>query len=366
MKLLHIIETVYLTASVAMLLLITFVLFALVFSFLCSIAEAVILSVTPAYTAILEKQGKPSGTLLRKLKANIGKPLAAILTLNTIAHTVGAAGAGAQAAIVFGSGYLGVISAVLTLLILVFSEIIPKTLGAHHWRKLAPATAYGLRILIWLLYPFVILSEKLTGGMVEGVNLSGFSRVEFAAMADLSAEEGQLAERESEILKNLLKLRNTRVRDAMTPRTVLFSLPGRTTVDEFFGKHEQVMFSRIPVFGEDPDQINGFVLRGDLLLAQARGESMNALDEFRREVPVLPDSVSLANAFTLLLRQTSHIAIVVDEYGDLQGILTLEDIFETLLGLEIVDEGDETVDMQELARDRWKRRAEEIGFESEE
>jgi len=349
-----------------MLLLIAFVLLALVFSFLCSIAESVILSVTPAYTAVLEKQGKPSGQLLRKLKTDIGKPLAAILTLNTIAHTFGAAGAGAQAAIVFGSAYLGVASAVLTLLILVFSEIIPKTLGAHHWRKLAPATAHGLRILVWLLYPFVMLSEKLMGGMVEGASLSGFSRVEFAAMADLSAEEGQLAERESEILKNLLKLRKTRVRDAMTPRTVLFSLPDSTTVQEFFGECEQIMFSRIPVFGEDPDQINGFVLRGDLLLALARGESVKTLDGFRREMPVLPDSVSLAHAFTLLLRQIAHIAMVVDEYGDLQGILTLEDIFETLLGLEIVDEGDETVDMQELARDQWKRRAEEMGFESEE
>jgi CBS domain containing-hemolysin-like protein len=347
------------------LLLITFVLLALVFSFLCSIAEAVILSVTPAYTAVLEKQGKSSGPLLRKLKASIGKPLAAILTLNTIAHTVGAVGAGAQAVVVFGSAYLGVISAVLTLLILVFSEIIPKTLGAHHWRKLAPATAHGLRFLVWLLYPFVILTEKLTGGMVEGVSLSGFSRSEFAAMAELSAEEGQLAERESEILKNLLKLRKTRVRDAMTPRTVLFSLPDRTTVREFFRKYEQVMFSRIPVFGEDPDLLNGFVLRGDLLLAQARGESVRTLDAFRRGLPVLPDSVSLAQAFTLLLRQTSHIAMVVDEYGDLQGILTLEDIFETLLGMEIVDEGDANVDMQELARDRWKQRAEEMGFGSE-
>jgi CBS domain containing-hemolysin-like protein len=349
-----------------MLLLISFVLFALVFSFLCSIAEAVILSVTPAYTVIMEKQGKPSGPLLRKLRANIGRPLAAILTLNTIAHTVGAVGAGAQAVIVFGNAYLGVISALLTLLILVFSEIIPKTLGAHHWRTLAPATAHGLRILVWLLYPFVILTEKLTGGMVEGVNLSGFSRSEFAVMADLSAEEGQLAERESEILKNLLTFRKTRVRDAMTPRTVLFSLPGSTTVHEFFGSFEQVMFSRIPVFGEDPDQINGFVLRGDLLLAQARGESAKTLDDFRREMPVLPDSTSLANAFTLLLRLTSHIAIVVDEYGDLQGILTLEDIFETLLGLEIVDEGDETVNMQELARDRWNQRARKMGFGSEE
>ena len=345
-----------------MFLLIVFVLLALVFSFLCSIAEAVILSVTPAYTAILEKQGKPSGPLLRELKTNIGQSLTAILTLNTVAHTVGAVGAGAQAVIVFGNAYLGVISAVLTLLILVFSEIIPKTLGAHHWRKLAPATAHGLRFLVWLLYPFVMLTEKLTGGMVDGANLSGFSRSEFAVMADLGAKEGQLAERESEILKNLLQLGNTRVRDVMTPRTVLFSLPGGTEVAEFFGKYEKARFSRIPVYGEDPDQIQGFVLRSDLLLAQARGESMRTLDNFRREVPVLPDSASLARAFTLLLRQTSHLAMVVDEYGDLQGILTLEDIFETLLGLEIVDEGDEAIDMQQLARDRWKRRAEKIGF----
>ena len=197
-----------------MFLLITYVLFALVFSFLCSIAEAVILSVTSAYVALKEKDGKPSGTLLRKLKAEINKPLAAILTLNTIAHTVGAVGAGAQAVVVFGSAYLGVASAVLTLLILVVSEIIPKTLGAHHWRKLAPATAYGLRFLIWLLYPFVLLSEKLTGGITKGTTLSGFSRREFAVMADLGAEEGQLAKRESEILKNLLQLRKIRIQDS--------------------------------------------------------------------------------------------------------------------------------------------------------
>jgi CBS domain containing-hemolysin-like protein len=349
-----------------MLLLVIFVSFALVFSFLCSIAEAVILSVTPAYTAVLNKKGRPSGPVLRKLKSDIGKPLAAILTLNTIAHTVGAAGAGAQAAIVFGSAYLGVTSAVLTLLILIFSEIIPKTLGAHHWRKLAPGTAYGLRFLVWLLYPFVLLSEKLTGGMVEGATLSGFSRSEFAAMADLSAEEGLLAERESEILKNLFNLRKTRVRDVMTPRTVLFSLPADATVQEFFEDHDEGHFSRIPVYGEDPDQVNGFVLRDDMLLAQARGESGRILDGFRRELTVLPESVSLAGAFTQLVRLESHIAMVVDEYGDLQGILTLEDIFETLLGLEIVDEADETVDMQELAREEWRRRAEEIGFESEE
>jgi CBS domain containing-hemolysin-like protein len=348
-----------------MLLLITFVLFALIFSFLGSIAEAVILSVTPAYTAVLESDGRPAGSVLRRLKADINKPLAAILTLNTIAHTVGAAGAGAQAALVFGSAYLGVASAVLTLLILVFSEIIPKTLGAHYWRSLAPVTAHGLRILVWLLYPFVVMAEKLTGGMVQGTTLSGFSRGELAAMAELSAEEGVLAEREFEILKNLLHLRKNRVQDAMTPRTVLFSLPETATVEQFFHQHDHVRFSRIPVYGSDPDQVNGFVLRSDIMLAQARGNTHSMLANYRREMLVLPESISLARAFNELLRQKSHIALVVDEYGDLQGILTLEDIFETLLGLEIVDEGDATVDMQALARKQWRRRAEKIGFEDE-
>jgi len=346
-----------------MFLLIIYVLIALVFSFLCSIAEAVILSVTPAYIALQEKEGKPSGSLLKKLKADINKPLAAILTLNTIAHTMGAAGAGAQAAIVFGNAYLGVISAILTFLILVFSEIIPKTLGAHYWRQLAPATAFGLRILIRVLYPFVVLAEKLTGGMTEATTLSGFSRSEFAAMADVSAEEGVLAERESEILKNLLQLRQIQVQDVMTPRTVLFSLPETTTVGGFFQVHDQTQFSRIPIYAEDPDQVNGFVLRDDMLLAQAREELNNTLVDYRREILVLPESVSLTNAFNQVMVDKAHIALVVDEYGDLQGILTLEDILETLLGLEIVDEADKTVDMRELARKKWEERAKKIGLD---
>ncbi len=346
-----------------MLLLITFVLVALVFSFLCSIAEAVILSVTPAYIAVLEKEGKPSGVLLKELKTDINKPLAAILTLNTIAITIGAAVAGAQAALVFGSASLGVVSAVLTLLILVLSEIIPKTLGTHYWRQLAPGTAYSLRVLIWLLYPFVILSEKLTGSMVGTTTLSGFSRSEFAAMADVSAEEGVLAERESEILKNLLRLRKIRVQDVMTPRTVLFSLPDTTTVEAFSRDHEHVRFSRIPIYPEDPDRVNGFVLRADLLLAHARGKSSDTLKKYHRNILVLPEGISLAEAFDQVLPAEAHIALVVDEYGDLQGILTLEDILETLLGLEIVDEGDKTIDMRELARRKWKHRSKDMGFD---
>jgi CBS domain containing-hemolysin-like protein len=348
-----------------MALLITYVLIALVFSFLCSIAEAVLLSVTTAYIALLKKKGKPSGRLLHQLKSEINEPLTAILTLNTVAHTIGAAGAGAQVAIVFGNAYLGVASAILTLLILFLSEIIPKTLGAHHWRSLAPATAYGLKFLVTLLYPFVKLMVRMTKGMTEGATLAGFSRQEFAVMADLSAQEGQLARRESEVVKNLFRLRETRVKDAMTPRPVVFSLPGSTTVAEFFHDHEQIRFSRIPIYKDEPDHIEGFVLRSDLLLAQAKGQTKDSLESYRLTMPVLHKSLTLAQALNEVLRARVQMAQVVGEYGTLEGILTVEDIIETLLGLEIVDEGDQQEDMQEHARHLWKRRARKMGLDIE-
>jgi len=348
-----------------MTLLITFVLVALVFSFLCSIAEAVILSVTPAHVALLESEGKPTGPLLSKLKKDINKSLAAILTLNTVAHTVGAAGAGAQAAIVFGNAYVGVASAILTILILVFSEIIPKTLGAQHWRRLAVPTAHGLKYLIWILYPFVLLSEKLTGGMGQGSTLTGFSRSEFVAMADLSSREGNLARKESEIFKNLLYLENTRVKDAMTPRTVVFSVADHITVEEYFHKNEQNRFSRIPIYKGERDQVSGFVLRTDLLLAQARGNTSSPLSNYRRDIPVVLDSMAMSAALTEFFRVRVQIMLVMSEYGSMQGILTLEDVLETLLGMEIVDEGDSAEDMQVLARKLWRKRAREYGISLE-
>ncbi len=343
-----------------MFLLITYILIALVFSFLCSIAEAVLLSVNSAYIALLVKEGKKAGAQLNALKSDINKPLAAILTLNTIAHTVGAAGAGAQAAKVFGNNYVGIASAVLTLLILVFSEIIPKTLGAHYWRQLAPVTAYALKGLVLLLYPFVKLSELLTQGLTHGPTLAGFSRQEFSAMAEVSANEGQLAKFESSILRNLLLLRKTPIADAMTPRTVVFSLSGTLRVEEFFHKYDHIRFSRIPIYTDNRDEVTGFVLRSDLLLAQARGNTDNRLEKYRRELPALLSTMSLSRAFDEFMRHRAHIMLVVDEYGGLKGLLTLEDVIETLLGLEIVDEGDEDVDMQQLARRLWKRRAKEM------
>lgn len=348
-----------------MVLLVTYVCVALGFSFLCSIAEAVLLSVTMPYILILEQEGHASGSLLRRLKDDVNSPLAAILTLNTIAHTVGAAGVGAQAAAVFGNAYVGVASAILTLFILVFSEIIPKTLGAHYWRQLAPATARGLNVLIWLLYPFVWLAERLTRGLAQGPALKGFNRAEFAAMAEIGVEEGQLVEQESKVLTNLFRLKKSRVKDAMTPRTVVFSLPENLTVSEFIEDYDNSRFSRIPIFAEERENIRCFVLRSDLLLARVQGESDKQLKSYSRDMWVLPDGISLLSAFEQLVENQAHIAFVVDEYGGMEGILTLEDILETLLGQEIVDEDDKTTDMQQLARRLGKRRARELGVEGE-
>jgi CBS domain containing-hemolysin-like protein len=341
----------------------TYVFIALGFSFLCSIAEAVILSVNTPYITLLIRDGKPSGAVLGRMKTEINSALAAILTLNTIAHTVGAVGAGAQAAQVFGSAWVGVTSAVLTLLILVFSEIIPKTLGAYYWKQLAPAIAYVLQVMVWLLWPFVKMAELITRGLSHGPVLTGFNRDELAAMADISAGEGLLGREETRMLKSLLRLRKSKVTDVMTPRTVIFSLPEDLHVEEFFWKYESQRFSRIPIHADNPEHLNGFVLRSDLLLAQARGNTDTPLLNYRRELHALPASISLSRAFDTLLEKRAHLMIVVDEYGSTIGLVTLEDILETLLGLEIVDESDQTTDMQAHARRLWRKRARDMGLD---
>ena len=345
-----------------MLLLIIYIVIALGFSFLCSIAEAVLLSVTEPYIALQESQHKPSANLLRRLKEDINKPLAAILTLNTIAHTVGAAGAGAQATKIFGSAYLGIASAILTLLILVFSEIIPKTLGAHYWRQLAPPTAYGLKFLVWTLYPFVKLTELLTRSLTDGPTLRGINRKELMALAELSGREGTLATKESVIMQNLLRMHETAAKAAMTPRTVVFSIPHNLTVGGYFAEFENKPFSRIPVYINEPENLKGFVLRSDLLLAQARGERERPVADFLRDIPKIFEQADLSHAFDRFLKERVHIMMVLDEYGGLSGVLTLEDVLETLLGLEIIDEFDDNEDMQLFARNLWKRRAQKLGL----
>lgn len=337
-------------------LLVFYVLLALGVSFLCSIAEAVLLSVSDGYIRLLEDAGRRSARLLRALTRDIDRPLAAILTLNTIAHTMGAAGAGAQAAVVFGSAAVGVFSAVLTLLILVLSEIIPKTLGAHHWRRLAPVMAYVLRGLIMALLPFVRLSETLTRWLTGGQPRAGVSRGELAALAELAAQDGQLSSHELQVLRNMVRLRDVPVREVMTPRTVVFALPQAMRVGTFFHKHDGERFSRIPVYEGDAEHVTGFVLRSDLLLAYGRGNAEKALAVYRRALTAIPEGVSALRALELAVARRSHMLLVVDEYGSTEGIVTLEDLMETVLGEEIVDEGDAAVDLRAEARRLGRRR----------
>ncbi|MBI1392900.1 MAG: DUF21 domain-containing protein [Alphaproteobacteria bacterium] len=332
-------------------------------SFFCSIAEAVLLSVRPSYVATLIERKHPGAATLARVRERIDRPLAAILTANTIAHTVGAAGVGAQSAVVFGSAYLGVTSAVLTLLILVFSEIIPKSLGAAYWRQLAPA----LGVMIWwltiLLSPVVMIFEGLTRLISSGGHgQRTFSRDEMQAMARIGAEEGAIDPRERRIVSNVMKLNRLSVRDIMTPRPVIFSVPGNMTVDEFFSQHADKPFSRIPVWSGGPDSIDGYVLKNDLLLCQARDEFDARLFDLKRDFLVIPDTQVASVTFGHLMEQKSHIALVVDEYGSVQGLVTLEDVVETLLGLEIVDEQDVVEDMQSLARKRWRERMVGMGI----
>jgi CBS domain containing-hemolysin-like protein len=335
---------------------------ALGFSFLCSIAEAVLLSVTPSYVALLEQEGRDSGRLLRQLNEDLGRPLAAILSLNTIAHTVGATGVGMQSAVVFGSASLGVVSAILTLLILVLSEIIPKTLGVVHWRTLAPPVARGVIVMIWLMYPLVWMSEILTKLISKREAADIFSREEFTAMVRLGVREGQIDEWESHIVRNLLRLPKLRVKEILTPRTVVFALPESMTIEQVFEENPEMPFSRIPIFENNHDDINGFVLKSDILLAQARDQHEARLYSLKREIRSIPETASLSNLFEFLLEKREHILLVVDEYGGIEGVVTLEDLIETLLGLEIVDETDETIDMRALARARWKKRGGGFGL----
>ena len=336
---------------------------ALVFSFLCSVAEAVLLSVSPSYIVHLEQQGKKSASRLKKVKTDIDRSLAAILTLNTIAHTVGAGGAGAEAAAYFGDRYVGIAMAVLTLLILFLSEIVPKTLGAVFWRALAGPTAWFIQILIWVLYPFIWVSERLTKLITGGKEVHVFSREEFAAMAEVGAEAGYLDDSESRILRNLFRFPELRAEDIMTPRTVVFALQQDLTVSEVLRRHPEIPFSRIPIYGRTRDDIRGFVLKTDLLIAQLEGRGEIPVSELRRDLGIVLESASVEHVAEELLGNRTHLLAVFDEHGGLAGVVSLEDVVETLIGIEIVDEADRVDDMRRLARKKWEERMERLGLD---
>ena len=350
------------TAS-SVLLLILFVLVAIGTSFICSLAEAALLSMTPSFIADVQETNPKKAKMLKRLKVdNIDQSLAAILTLNTVAHTLGSIGAGAQATIVFGSAWFGLFSAIMTLAILFLSEIIPKTLGTVYWRQLSGMVVYFVRGIIILLYPLIWISERLTKLLVRGKEPHVFSRREFSALASIGEEAGQIDPLEARIIRNLLAFGAIKVEDIMTPRSVMLAFEQTKTVAEVMADRPKLTFSRLPIYEGDLDNITGFVLKTDMLLAKVNHAMHKPLTQFERDISFVFSKMKLFDLLELMLKNRIHIAITVGEYGEVKGLVTLEDVFETLLGLEIVDEIDRVEDMQALARQMMDRRVERLGM----
>jgi CBS domain containing-hemolysin-like protein len=348
-------------------LLITYFTLAIGVSFLCSLLEAVLLSITPTYTQLRLLQGSPIGRQLEAFQSNIDRPLAAILTLNTIAHTIGAIGVGEQAVRIWADTnplITGVVvpgSMVLSILIL--SEIIPKTLGATHWQKLVPFTVSTLKVIIFLLYPVVWASQIIIRTLDKGRSQSVFSHSEFLAMAEIGVSEGAVEKHDREIIGNLLRMEKVQVKDIMTPRTVVRVASEEQTNKDFYASAGELPFSRILLYEDKiKEHISGYFLKAELLESMLQGHGDHKLGAIKRDIHVVHESFPISDLFDHLLEKREHIVLVVDEYGGMSGICTMEDVMETLLGMEITDESDSTVDMQVLARKNWEKRARRFGL----
>lgn len=349
-------------------LLLVYFALAITFSFLCSLWEAVLLSITPAYARIQFQEGAAIGRLLTDFKDNIDRPLAAILTLNTVAHTVGAIGVGQQATLLWAETNPLITAVVipvgLTLGILILSEIIPKTIGANYWKELAPFTVHSLRVVILLLWPLVWLSQQLTSLLRKDKTRSVLSRRDFLMLAEIGEREGVIEKTESAFIANLLRFKHIRAKDVMTPRTVVKTASMDMTLTAFHEREGNLVFSRIPIHEEgSKDKIVGYILKDDILVELVDDHGDKTLRELKREMLTIHESCPLPDIFSRFLEKQEHIALVVDEYGGTAGIVTMEDVIETLIGMEIVDEMDNVDDMQKLARERWARRARHMGLD---
>lgn len=340
------------------------------FSFLCSILEAVLLSVTPTFINVKKQEKKDYALTLESLKKDVDQPLIAILTLNTIAHTLGAMMVGIEAEKLpykielFGINTVGIVSAIMTFLILVASEIIPKTIGATYWKQLANFTSKALIVLIfplkwtgvlWLLQ----LTTKLIGSKGHG---SVLNRESFMAMTDIAHEEGVFQENESKIIKNLLTFKEVFAKDVMTPKPVMQIEDQNTTVEDFFKRNLNLRFSRIPIYSDNPDNIKGLVLKDEIFKEMALDNGSKKLSDLKRNIIIVERDLPIPNLFEQLVESRNHMALVVDEYGSVSGLATMEDVIETLLGLEIMDESDNVSDLQLLARKSWESRAKKLGI----
>lgn len=318
--------------------------------------ESVLLSTPISFLYAQEEAGQKSARIFIKFKDNINRPLAAILSLNTVAHTIGAAGVGAQATKIFGEIYFGIVSAILTLLILVFSEIIPKTIGAQYWRRLAMVSGIIINAMIIITYPLVIMTGYITHLFSRSKDKISVSRDEISAMARIGTEEGIIEDSEYKIIQNLFRLKNVKVSDVMTPRVVVTLADEDMSLEEFLRNKEFLHYSRIPVYSNNRENITGYIFRREVFEKLAEKETNLKLRDIRREIVVSQELQTLLNLWEVLLERKEHIALIVDEYGGLGGIVTMEDIIETILGLEIVDESDRITDMQQYAREKWNER----------
>ncbi len=323
---------------------------ALSLSFLCSILEAVLLTTTISYITSLEKQGNKTAVMLRKLKTNIDRPVGAILSLNTIAHTLGSAGVGAETVRLLGEEYFGIVSAVLTLLILIFSEIIPKTIGASYWRQLALPSARIIHVMIIVSYPLVLMSEFITKVFTPKHPQPSVDKEEVSAMVDVGTTEGIFDEKESKIIKSCIHLSSVKAKEIMTPAIVCETMRENEDIHDLLNKHE-LNFSRIPVFNQSNEIVVGYVLKDNILKELVDSDSKEdvRLSTFVRPVLTFAEDVSAYDIWEKMLQKREHISVITDDYSGFRGIVTMEDIIEAMTGIEIVDEEDKVEDMQKLA-----------------
>lgn len=348
-----------------MTLLLIYLSLALLVSFMCSILEAVLLSSTNSYIETLSREEHGDAIdILKHLKANIDKPISSILTFNTFAHTMGAAGVGAEAQKIFGSDMQAVIAFVLTLLILYVSEIVPKTIGAIYWKKLLIPSAFLIEFLIKITFPFVWISMFITNSISKGKkHTSDFSRDEIMAVVAMGEKEGTIQQKESHLIENLLKLKNIKARDIMTPRSVVVAFPADITVEEAIEDDRMYIHSRIPIYSDSIDNIIGVVLNQAILEESIEERDDTKLKDIVMEAHSVSENVPVSLLIDMFIKRKTHLFIVHDNYGQTEGVVTLEDVLEVMLGVEIVDEMDEVEDMQLLAKNKSKMQRDKLLLE---
>ena len=345
-----------------MTLMLTYLFGALAISFLCSIMEAVLLSTPMSFITMKEEQGVKTASLMKAYKNNIDRPVSAILSLNTIAHTIGAAGVGAEAVKIWGQEYFGIISAILTLLILIFSEIIPKTIGSTYWRTMSMPATKIIQGMVIVTYPLVITLEYITKWISPKVQPLTVSREEVSAMVTVGTEEGVFEAEENKMIQSFIKIVNVTAKEIMTPNLVVEAAQQDSTLREFYDNRKEWDYSRIPIYDDNRDYITGYVLRATVLERLAEDKFNITLKEIKRPILTFMENESVSDIWEKMLEKKEHISVITDEYGCMRGLVTMEDVIETMLGVEIVDENDDTADLQVLAREKWQRLRKQQGI----